>query len=184
MIKYNKELIGPHNHPIIAPPTPNRQSTTIIDKSIKISNEKMYTQTEMEELINKVSEELSMELELKHKQDASEWAVKLDGERGRVLSLEEEVSRLNAKIDTKDLMLVDLTKQVNEILNRGGHYVAKNELTNLSIEVDTIFIDPSVRGAEDKMQNHIIVEEVKGEGSNVKDSVNKLKNLLGKKDKL
>jgi len=164
MIKYNKELIGPNSHPIIAPPVPNRKVIReVVVEPTRNSLEKTYTQSEMEDLINKISEEISIELETKHK---------------------EEVSRLNAKLDAKDAMLMELTKQVNEILTRGGGSIDRTELTNLSIDVDTIFIDPSVRGAENKMQNHIVVEEVKGEGSNVKDSVNKLKNLLGKKDRL
>ena len=49
------------------------------------------------------------------------------------------------------------------------------------IVMDTLFIDPSVKGAENKMQNYITVEEIKGDGANIKDSVNKLKSILGKR---
>ena len=186
MIKYNKELIGPRNHPIISPPVPIRRVIRELPTEVvKISGEKTYTQSEVEELINKASEDLSIELETKYTQNAIELSRELNDKQSRVLVLESEISRLYAKLEAKDLMLVELTKQVNNILNRGSNnLVDKIELTNLSIDMDTVFIDPSVKGAENKMQNHIIVEEVKGEGSNVKDSVNKLKNLLGRKEKL
>jgi len=151
-------------------------------EAVKINGEKTYTQKEMEDLINKVSEELSMELENKYTQNVVELTERLKEREVKVSVLENDIQRLNAKLDAKDLMVVELTKQVHSILIEGRTFqIDKNELTNLSIDMDTIFIDPSIRGAENKMQNHIIVEEVKGEGNNsVKDSVNKLKNLLGK----
>lgn len=182
MIKYNKELVNPINKVVIKPPIPN---TKVVKdyraENIKLGTDKTYTQYEVDSIVNKVSEELSIELENKYMQNELKLSIELDAKKSSVLVLEKEVNHLNAKLDAKDAMIIELTKQVNSIINNNRSMEHSTPQDDTVIVMDTLFIDPSVKGAENKMQNYITVEEIKGDGVNVKDSVNKLKSILGKR---
>lgn len=169
MIRYNKKVLN--EVPFIPPPIPIKN---------KEPTQKQFSQNEVDELINKAVTEISLELESKYVQDSIELTRVLNEKSTMVLALEEEVQRLNGKIDAKDSIIIELTKQVNNILNSNFTFSGSTTI-NSTTDMDIIFIDPSVSGAENNMQNHIIVEEIKGENTNIKDNVSKLKSILGKK---
>jgi ElaB/YqjD/DUF883 family membrane-anchored ribosome-binding protein len=244
-IKYNKEYKKKDGRVLVSSGPRNMQNRSVIDMNeilelraeldylksklnervdeAPITSEKTiqsFSQDQVDDLINKTAEEVSLEVESNFKkkieESKAELAVlyrelevlrdkladkdnelmsirnnyedQLSASRDRMnrqqAAFEERESNLYLKLDDKDKTIKDLTNKLADISTRPVNVMSYDKASE-SVEagdrpaMDNIYIDPSKKGYEDKMESHVVNKETKSNKHKVTSDVDKLKNLMG-----
>jgi len=90
------------------------------------------------------------------------------------------LDKKEAVLESKDNIILSLTDKITKLSSLTG---SAPSISNTQSEegsdrpsMDDIFIDPSKKGAEDKMESHVKIKEIKY-NSNTEANINKLKIL-------
>lgn len=137
-----------------------------------------YSKDQVNDIINAALEEVTAELEEKYINEINSLKA-LANER------QEIINKLESKIDSKDATIEKLTNQlVNSkptVIYSSNPDNAVTQNTTNRPQLDSVFVDPSTKGDEDRFESHINVAEVKSEKKAVNADIDKLKALLGSK---
>lgn len=173
MIRYNKSAINLNT--VIAPPKMGV-------RPIKQDQTASVTDNNADLLINKAVEEVSLELELKYKSEIDNLSSNLKSKDLIISELQIEVTKLKSSLEVKEQTIKELISQVGIALaqtgtNNTNYSTTVSNTSSNVIEMEEIFVDPSVKGQEDKMTGYLNITEIKSD-SNVLDNVSKLKKAL------
>lgn len=141
-----------------------------------------YTKEQIDDILNKVLEESSLELEKKYIVEINSLKEIILDKKNELINSNKMISELNQKLDKKDLLIADLT---NKIV-KGAVMVASKDHTQ-SEQVDDrpsmeqVFIDPTKKGAENDFKSHIVTKEEVSTKQPIAFNINKLKALMGNK---
>lgn len=157
---------------------PNINPPKMVGRTIKQTPQ---VSSDAETLINQAVEEVSLELELKYKSDLAILKSKLNEKDDLIKNLQTELIQLKAVLETKEQTVKELITQVSLALSQSspGTMSTVLPISDNVIDMDEVFVDPSIKGQENKMTSFINVTEVKG-SSNVLADVSKLKKALKK----
>ncbi len=144
-----------------------------------------YTQQQVDDMLNGAIEEVSVDLEKKYLKDIRELTRFLEDSKNEVSDLKAKLDKKEEVISTKDSVILELTTKITELSSRS---VTVLQALAETVEEEpnrpsmgSVFIDPSKKGAEDKMESYVKIKEVKNnDGAKVGANINKLKNLMGK----
>ena len=135
-----------------------------------------YTQQQVDDMLNEAIEEVSVDLEKKYVQNIKQL-------KARLVAAGDEVQKLSESLDKKDKLILDLTTKITDLASRPVTVVQGNkaEVEEVSDRpsMNESYIDPAKRGAEDKMESHVKIKEIKSK-ADTGANINKLKNLMGK----
>lgn len=119
-------------------------------------------------------EEITLEIEHRYVRRISELESTLKDREKYILKLEE-------RIDKQDELISKLTNSIGAIpVSTGVTPIIVNDDIKRP-NIDKIFIDPTSKGDEDKLESHVKTKEVKSEKPNMSANLNKLKDLMGSK---
>lgn len=146
------------------------------------SKETNYSKEQIQTLVNDSIEEVSIDLEKKYLQELGELRTSIISKDELIAKLTGTIGKLEDKLDVRDSTILELTTKVTSMASKGfivQPAEAFGDPKRPSIE--QIFIDPTKKGAEDKYESHVTMEEEQSTKGNVNKSVDKLKALMGNK---
>lgn len=148
--------------------------TKLVSSGISVASG--YTQQQVDDMLNEAIEEVSVDLEKKYVQEIKQLKDKL-------LVASNEIQKLSGTLDKKDKVIIDLTTKITDLANRPVTVVQSNKAATEEERdrpsMNESYIDPAKKGAEDKMESHVKIKEIKSK-ANTGANINKLKNLMGK----
>lgn len=121
-----------------------------------------------------IIEETTLEIEQQYVKRISELETTLE-ERNKY------IAKLEDRLDKQDMLLSKLTNNIGVIQATAGTAPVVVDEAISRPTIDSVFIDPTVKGAEDKLKSYVKSEEVKSSKTNTSASIDKLKNLMGSK---
>lgn len=141
-----------------------------------------YSKDQVKQLVNDSLEELSIDLETKYVTEIEALKKELTIKNEIIDDLKLTVVKLEDKLDARDATILKLSTKVASISRTVIYADGVEEASDPDRpSIDKVFIDPTVKGSEDRYETHIkIVEEVSSKPS-VESDVNKLKKLMGNK---
>jgi len=150
------------------------------------SNSDGYTKDQVDEMVNTAIEEVSVELEKKYIFEINTLKQSLKDSTIRISELTAVNTGLQERVDKKDDVILELT---NKLSNSPSVIVATENMSYTPEDsdrpaIDNIVIDPTERGAGDKMESHLTVKEVKSQKPKLSSNIGKLKELMGGLPKL
>lgn len=91
------------------------------------------------------------------------------------------IVKLETRIDKQDNIIQKLTSNIGAAPAQSG--ASPDEIIESSSRpnIDKIFIDPTSKGSEDKLESHVKTRETKSAKPTTSSNINKLKNLMGSK---
>lgn len=108
--------------------------------------------------------------------------------RSQLEAAEDRLSKMFAIVSEKDGIISGITDKMfsngtfnNSVVNANENTAVSDEVVDVVVKrpgIDSVYIDPN-KGGEDAMKSHVKIKEVKND-TNVSDSVDKLRGLLGK----
>lgn len=132
------------------------------------------TSDDMATKIDEVIEEVSFELEQRYIDRISTLESTLEDREKYIIKLE-------GRIEKQDNLIQKLTNNIGTIPAQVGTAPVPVEEYPARPNIDTIFIDPTTKGAEDRLESYVKAREVKSEKPNMSANLNKLKDLMGSK---
>lgn len=201
MVTYNKEGVAQKDGRLLFSGGPRdrqrklaeQEAAAIIKKELSGITTDMtaksvgYSKEQVENLVNKTVEEVSIDLEKKYLEKINNLEKELSHKDAVIIDLNNTINKLNDKIDVRDATLLDLTAKITELSNRPTHVLHSNSTEDLVVEdssrpsIDKIFIDPTANGGEDKYESHVTSTETKSNKPIVSNSIDKLKQIMGNK---
>lgn len=187
MVEYNKDIRkesirkrrilsgGPGDH------QRRLDNKEVVASVIVPTNYEGYTKEQIDDLLNKVLAEDSLALEKKYIEKIDSLKILVIEKKEEAIKNNEMILELNLKLDKKDILISELT---HKIINSTGAVTTVVQ-ENKPVEdterpsMDDVFIDPSKKGAEDRMEAHVTSKKLYGNKNTEKD-INKLKSLIGK----
>lgn len=124
--------------------------------------------------IDEAIEEISAELEQRYVDKISTLESLLEEKI-------EQIKKLEEKVDNKDRLIETLTNKISAapVIQSGAATDSTVESSRPSI--DNVFIDPTSKGSEDRLESHVKVTKVDSTKPAVSDNINKLRSLMGNK---
>lgn len=151
-----------------------------------------YSKEDIEQLINKTLEDVSLDLESRYKQQIEEYKSTISGLEKTIKDKDDQINKLSDKLDVKDNFILNLSNKIADLSSNPARIIYKDvhnsdedvsEDKDDRPDIDRVFIDPTIKGSEDKLKSHVINNEVTSK-NNVQDSVGRLKDLVGKLPKI
>ncbi len=140
-----------------------------------------YTKDQVDEMVNTAIEEVSIDLEKKYVFEIDTLKQSLADSIERVKELTTTNTNLQERVDKKDDVILELTAKLSStpsvIMATDDMSYTPEDSSRPSI--DKIVIDPTKKGAEDNIESHLTVKEVKSQKPKLSSNVNKLKELMG-----
>lgn len=124
--------------------------------------------------LDTIIEETTLEIEQRYLKRISELETTLEERNKYIVKLED-------RLDKQDMLLSKLTSNIGVIQATAGTAPVVVDETISRPTIDSVFIDPTAKGAEDKLKSYVKSEEVKSSKTNTSASIDKLKNLMGSK---
>lgn len=156
-----------------------------ISNDVKSQEIVTYSEQQLQDIVNKSVEDISIELEKKYLVELEANHKLIDLKDAEITKLMKTISVLENKLDKRDNIILELTTKVSNMLNNGNKQidacVSTDDDKTTRPSMDKIFIDPTIKGVEDKYESHVVVDEEQSKKDNVANSVNKLKALMGGK---
>jgi len=152
-----------------------KELKNITSKITDRPNVEGYSKDQVNEMINTAIEEVSVELENKYLLEIATLKQSVLDGKDSIKTLTENNYNLQERVDKKDNVILELTAKLSN-----NYLVTQStpEDSNRPSITNTI-IDPAEKGAEDKMESHVKIKEIKST-SDTGANLNKLKNLMVK----
>lgn len=140
-----------------------------------------YTKDQVDELVNTAIEEVSVDLEKKYIFEIDTLKQSLNNSTERVQELTAANKSLQERVDKKDDVILELTTKLG---NTPSVIMATDDMSYTPEDpgrpsIDNIIIDPTEKGAGDRMESHLTVKEVKSQKPKLSSNVDRLKELMG-----
>lgn len=192
MVTYNKQGVAKKGDRILSSGGPrDRQRKLAMQDNIKYlagittnmaAKDVGYSKEQLQQIINESLEDISIDLENKYIKELSDLKKDLIKKEETIENLNNNITKLEDKLDKRDSTILELSKN----LTTAPRTIVYTDEVSSSKEqarpaIDQVFIDPSVKGSENKYESHIKTKEELSTKSRVKSDVDKLKALMGSK---
>lgn len=124
--------------------------------------------------MDEVIEEVASEIEQNYVDRISMLETTLDDKNKYIIKLED-------RIDKQDALIQKLTNNIGIAQIQPVAVPTVSEDVAIRPSIDSVFIDPTVKGSEDKLESHVKIKEIKSAEVSTSANINKLKNLIGSK---
>lgn len=142
-----------------------------------------YSKEQVNNLINDSINDVSATLETKYIHQINSLEKELNSKDSVIENLTTTITKLESTLEKREEIIIELTDKVSQISSRPTYITQVPEEVEDPDRpsIDKVFIDPTVKGAEDNYESHVkTVEEASTKGS-VTNDVDKLKSLMGNK---
>ena len=124
--------------------------------------------------IDEVIEEVTSDIEKRYMDRISTLEATLVDKDNYIIKLE-------ARLDKQDELIQKLTNSIGTVQIQSSSIPIVLEDKSTRPNIDSVFIDPTVKGSEDRLESFVKSKEVLSTQPDTEASINKLKNLIGNK---
>lgn len=123
---------------------------------------------------DEILEEVSAELEQRYVDRISSLEALLEDRDKYIIKLE-------GRLDKQDALLQNITNKISAVPIAEGTAPSHIEEKTGRPGIDSVFIDPTAKGSEDKLESHVKTKETVSSKPTTSSNINKLKDLMGSK---